>query len=61
MPRIRRFADLSMKWCLECHRDPAPRLRPPEAVFLMGWRPDPADPPPAPDVEAHVSCSECHR
>ena len=30
---------LFMGFCLECHRDPAPNLRPPEAVFEMGWRP----------------------
>ncbi|WP_434419991.1 cytochrome c3 family protein [Nannocystis pusilla] len=61
MPRIRQYADLSMKWCLECHRDPNPHLRPPEAVFVMGWRPDPNAPAVALDDEPHVSCSECHR
>ncbi|MCY1060606.1 cytochrome c3 family protein [Nannocystis sp. SCPEA4] len=61
MPRIRQFADLSMKWCLECHRDPTPHLRPPDAVFVMGWRPDPDAAPELQDVEARTSCSECHR
>ena len=28
---------LSMSWCLECHRNPAARLRPPEFVTKMDW------------------------
>jgi hypothetical protein len=30
---------LSMSWCLDCHRDPEPRLRPVEEVFNMAWEP----------------------
>ena len=30
---------LSMGWCLECHRDPDPRLRPVEEVTNMAWQP----------------------
>jgi hypothetical protein len=34
--------DLRMSFCLDCHRDPAPRLRPVDAVFAMdGTRADP--------------------
>ncbi len=29
---------LYMGWCLSCHRDPAPHLRPKEAVFDPHWR-----------------------
>jgi hypothetical protein len=61
MPRIFQVADLSMKWCVDCHRDPTPHLRPPDAVFVMGWRPDPDAPPELHEVEPRVSCSECHR
>jgi hypothetical protein len=25
---------LTMRWCLDCHRDPGPRLSPPEELFL---------------------------
>ncbi|PJK30102.1 cytochrome c3 family protein [Minwuia thermotolerans] len=39
MPLTRQAAPLTMDWCLECHRDPAPRLRPPDAVYAMGWQP----------------------
>jgi hypothetical protein len=28
---------LSMGWCLECHRNPAPNLRPLEAITDMNW------------------------
>jgi menaquinone reductase, multiheme cytochrome c subunit len=28
---------LSMSWCLECHRDPAPRLRPVAEITNMAW------------------------
>jgi hypothetical protein len=30
---------LSMAWCLECHNDVAPRLRPREQLTNMGWTP----------------------
>jgi hypothetical protein len=30
-------APLSMGWCLDCHRDPAPHLRPRERVTDMAW------------------------
>ena len=31
---------LSMGWCLECHRNPAPNLRPAELVTDLGWGAD---------------------
>jgi hypothetical protein len=33
---------LSMAWCIDCHNDPAPNLRPVAAITTMGFRPDPA-------------------
>ena len=35
MPLTRRVASLEMQWCLGCHRDPAPHLRPPGYEFDM--------------------------
>lgn len=39
MPRIRQVNAIKMSWCLDCHRDPGPKLRPRDAVFTMGWTP----------------------
>lgn len=39
MPLMRAGAPLTMGWCLDCHRDPAPRLRPASAIFDPGWTP----------------------
>jgi hypothetical protein len=58
---------LSMGWCLDCHRDPAPNLRPPEKVTEMGY-----DPPgdrreignkvrKENDINPPTNCSTCHR
>jgi hypothetical protein len=53
---------LSMAWCLDCHRDPASRLRPPSEVFEMGWVGaipvttfDPAE------ARRLTDCSICHK
>lgn len=40
MEVVQQEKPLSMSWCLECHNDPAPRLRPVEAITKMGWGPD---------------------
>ena len=37
MEEVYQFAPLTMGWCLDCHRDPAPHLRPPEKVTEMGY------------------------
>ena len=38
MPLMRQAAPLTMGWCLDCHRDPAPNLRPAAAVFDPDWK-----------------------
>lgn len=38
MPLTWRVAPLTMKWCLDCHRDPAPHLRPRDQVFNLHWQ-----------------------
>jgi hypothetical protein len=30
---------LSMSWCLDCHRNPGPHLRPLDEITNMGWKP----------------------
>ena len=67
MERVRQEQPLSMGWCLECHRNPAPNLRPQEFVTSMDWQPD----RPAAEVGAEIQkqrnlkpstdCSTCHR
>jgi hypothetical protein len=39
MPLMRQAAPLTMQWCVDCHRDPAPNLRAPDDVFAMDWAP----------------------
>jgi hypothetical protein len=70
MPLMWQEASLQMEWCLGCHRDPAPNLRPREFIFSMDWQ--------APDdggslgkqlmkqykiagPDLLTSCSVCHR
>jgi hypothetical protein len=43
MPLMRRDVPLFMDWCLDCHRNPAPYLRPRDQVFAPDWQP-PGDP-----------------
>jgi hypothetical protein len=35
-----RSKPLTMEFCLDCHRDPAPHLRPQSEITNMTWRPD---------------------
>jgi len=39
MPLTYKAEPMSMQWCLDCHRDPEPNLRPPEEVFSTAWKP----------------------
>ena len=58
---------LSMSWCLECHRNPEPHLRPLDQVTNMQWDPQKHDYDPSTDpnrtrpVNPPVHCSGCHR
>ena len=38
MDVVQQVAPLSMGWCLDCHRDPAPHLRPKDEVTNMNWQ-----------------------
>jgi hypothetical protein len=37
MPLMVEAKPLTMEFCIDCHRDPAPRLRPRERITEMGW------------------------
>jgi hypothetical protein len=69
MPLTSKQASLRMAWCVDCHRDPRPNLRPREAVFDMAWRRS-KDTPSGKALFAryHIrsaaeltDCSVCHR
>ena len=58
---------LSMGWCLDCHRNPEPNLRPPEEVTNMYWQ-LPANQAQwaaqfrrEKQINPPVDCSGCHR
>ena len=67
MPLVRQVVPLTMRWCLDCHREPQPYLRPVEAMTTMGWTPA------VPqrelgralalqyDVRRLTNCTACHR
>jgi hypothetical protein len=69
MPLMRQAAPLTMGWCLDCHRNPAPNLRPPDKIFDMQWTPpnDRDDQSKRLLVAYHIDtehltdCSRCHR
>jgi len=42
MPLMQQAVPLTMEWCLDCYRDPAPNLRPASQVFDAAWK-APAD------------------
>ena len=67
MEVVRQNQPLSMSWCLDCHRDPGPHLRPHTEITKMNWTP-PADQAAfAARVmkERHIQppqmCTGCHR
>ena len=67
MEQVTQVQPLSMSWCLDCHRDPGPHLRPPGEVTNMEWSPprDQAAFAEKTIAEHHlappVDCSGCHR
>jgi hypothetical protein len=60
---------LSMGFCLDCHRDPASRLRPRDQVTNLDWRPASAAAAQSQgnkfvhdwNIKPPQSCSGCHR
>jgi len=67
MPLMYQYANLQMEWCLSCHRDPVPNLRPREEVTNVSWTPPEGfeqerfDLVKRYDVKPKTSCSTCHR
>jgi hypothetical protein len=67
MEVVRQVEPLSMGWCLECHRDAAPRLRPPDRITDLAWAPAVDDPEMAAElareyaITPSTDCFTCHR
>jgi hypothetical protein len=56
-----------MAWCLDCHRNPDPHIRPVEHVTDLAWQPS-EDPAvlgrrlrEKHDIEPNDDCTTCHR
>lgn len=68
MPLTQQKEPLTMQWCLDCHRNPAPALRPRNRITAMGYRRGPGDPSGEELMERYgihadtlMECHVCHR
>ena len=67
MEVVQQVHGLNMGWCIECHRNPEPHLRPLDQITNLGWEPpeggvDPARLFYSPDeIHPRDTCSTCHR
>lgn len=69
MPLVRSAHPLQMQWCLDCHRNPEPNLRPKDQITSMTWRSEDQSKLGAELAKIHrvrgsaflTSCSTCHR
>lgn len=67
MTEVKQVKELTMAWCLECHRNPEANIRPAELVTRLDWKPD-RDPAEigreiiaAKHILPPTNCSGCHR
>ena len=61
MEVVRSDQPINMGWCLDCHRNPTPNLRPKDQVTNMEWTPAQASNFTPPAVNPPTHCSGCHR
>lgn len=64
MVRVWQAKPLTMKWCLDCHRNPEPNLRDPSKVTQMGYKPAAGEGKRVKDslkINPPTDCSTCHR
>ena len=65
MAEVYATAPLTMRWCLDCHRDPAQHIRPLDRITDMEWTPGPPEEQRARaaslGVRSITDCSGCHR
>jgi len=61
MEVVRLDKPIAMGWCLECHRNPQPNLRPKDQITNMSWHPGDGAQLAKADVHPPEYCSGCHR
>ena len=67
MATAEQVVPLTMGWCLDCHRNPGPRLRPVTEITTMGYRRPTADTSGArlvaqgDHIRRLTDCTTCHR
>lgn len=66
MAQVSQVPAINMRWCLDCHRDPLPHLRPPELVTDFEWNPPDrlaiaADVQKRLGINPPTNCTACHR
>ncbi len=70
MPLTYQKPSLLMEWCIDCHRNPAPNLRPQSEIFNVQWHPPADQPERGPQLAKHyelrdtqylTNCTVCHR
>jgi len=64
MPLMWKANSLEMSWCLDCHRNPAPHLRPLREITNMEWSATAGEGEAVRDslhVDPPVHCTGCHR
>ena len=64
MAAVYAAAPLTMQWCIDCHRNPTPNLRPEDRITDMEWTPSRPDLGEgiarARGIQPPTSCSTCH-
>ena len=67
MVEVKQVEPLNMAFCLDCHRNPAPNIRPVDQVTNFAWKPD-RDPAEIGQelikergINPPENCSGCHR
>ncbi len=69
MEEVYQAKQLSMAWCIECHRNPTPHIRPSELVTKLDWEPPKGEEGLAmskklveeKNINPQVHCAVCHR
>ena len=67
MEQVYQAKPLTMGWCIDCHRNPEPHLRPQEFITQLDWEPqeNPIDLgrriKESLNINASDNCSTCHR